>query len=262
MGGLIVGRLNDKVCIVTGGNSGIGMKTAEVFAKEGARLVLTDVSESNKEKVLKRIHDAGTQAIFLRGDITNAEDNQKLMQAAVDTFGKIDVLVNCAGVLEHGLKPIEEFTDSDYDFVSKINIKGTMSITREACKIMAGQKRGNIISVASISGKLGSGGAVYTATKGAVIALTRHIALRFAGLGIRANCVCPGTVWTPMTKEQLKEERSPAADEFYNIVNKHSDLDVGICKDIDIANILLFLASDESRVITGQAIDCDCGCYL
>ena len=172
------------------------------------------------------------------------------------------MLVNCAGVLEHGLKPIEEFTDSDYDFVSKINIKGTMSITREACKIMAGQKRGNIISVASISGKLGGGGAVYTATKGAVIALTRHIALRFAGQGIRANCVCPGTVWTPMTKGQLKEERSPAADEFYNIVNKHSDLDVGICKDIDIANILLFLASDESRVITGQAIDCDCGCYL
>ena len=262
MGGLIVGRLNDKVCIITGGNSGIGMKTAEVFAKEGARLVLTDVSESNKDKVLKRIHDAGTQAIFIRGDITNAEDNQKLMQAAVDAFGKIDVLVNCAGVLEHGLKPIEEFTDSDYDFVSKINIKGTMSITREACKVMAAQKRGNIISVASISGKLGSGGAVYTATKGAVIALTRHIALRFAGLGIRANCVCPGTVWTPMTKGQLKEERSPAADEFYNIVNKHSDLDVGICKDIDIANILLFLASDESRVITGQAIDCDCGCYL
>ena len=257
-----MGRLKDKVCIVTGGNSGIGMKTAQVFAKEGAKLVLTDVSESNKDKILKEIQNAGAQALFIRGDITNAEDNQKLMQAAVDAFGKIDVLVNCAGVLEHGLKPIEEFTDSDYDFVSKINIKGTMSITREACKVMAGQKRGNIISVASISGKLGSGGAVYTATKGAVIALTRHIALRFAGLGIRANCVCPGTVWTPMTKEQLKEERSPAADEFYNIVNKHSDLDVGICKDIDIANILLFLASDESRVITGQAIDCDCGCYL
>ena len=257
-----MGRLKDKVCIVTGGNSGIGMKTAQVFAKEGAKLVLTDVSESNKDKILKEIQNAGAQALFIRGDITNAEDNQKLMQAAVDAFGKIDVLVNCAGVLEHGLKPIEEFTDSDYDFVSKINIKGTMSITREACKVMAGQKRGNIISVASISGKLGGGGAVYTATKGAVIALTRHIALRFAGQGIRANCICPGTVWTPMTKGQLKEERSPAADEFFNIVNKHSDLDVGICKDIDIANILLFLASDESRVITGQAIDCDCGCYL
>ena len=257
-----MGRLKDKVCIITGGNSGIGMKTAQVFAGEGAKLVLTDVSESNKEKLLKQIHEAGTEAIFVRGDITNAEDNQKLMQAAVEAFGKIDVLVNCAGVLEKGLKPIEEFTDSDYDFVSKINIKGTMSITREACKVMAAQKHGNIISVASISGKLGCGGAVYTATKGAVVALTRHIALRFAGRGIRANCVCPGTVWTPMTKNQLKDERSPAADEFYDIVNKHSDLDVGICKDIDIANILLFLASDESRVITGQAIDCDCGCYL
>lgn len=262
MGGLIVGRLKDKVCIVTGGNSGIGMKTAEVFAGEGAKLVLTDVSESSKEKVLKRVRDAGAQAIFIRGDITSVGDNQKLMQAALDTFGKIDVLVNCAGVLEHGLKPIEEFTDSDYDFVSEINIKGTMSVTREACKVMAAQKRGSIISVASISAKLGCGGAVYSATKGAVVALTRHIALRFAGQGIRANCVCPGTVWTPMTKGQLREERSPAADEFYDIINRHSDLEVGICKDIDIANILLFLASDESRAITGQAIDCDCGCYL
>lgn len=257
-----MGRLNDKVCIVTGSNSGIGMKTAEVFAAEGARLVLTDVGESNREKLLKRVRALGSEAIFIQGDITNADDNLKLMHAAVDTFGKIDVLVNCAGVLEHGLKPIEEFTDSDYDFVSKINIKGTMSITREACRVMAAQKQGNIISVASITAKLGCGGAVYTASKGAVVALTRHIALRFAGQGIRANCVCPGTVWTPMTKGQLKEERSPAADEFYDIISRHSDLDVGICKDIDIANILLFLASDESRVITGQSIDCDCGCYL
>lgn len=255
-------RLSDKVCIVTGGNSGIGMKTAEVFAAEGAKLVLTDVSESNKDKILKRISSLGSEAIFVCGDITNAEDNENLMRKAVEAFGRIDVLVNCAGVLEHGLKPIEEFTDSDYDFVSKINIKGTMSITREACKYMAAQKSGNIVSVASISANRGCGGAVYVATKGAVIALTKHIALRFAGKGIRANCVCPGTVWTPMTKVQLKDERSPAAEEFYEIIGKHSDIDVGICKDIDVANILLFLASDESRVITGQAIECDCGSNL
>jgi NAD(P)-dependent dehydrogenase (short-subunit alcohol dehydrogenase family) len=257
-----VGRLDGKVCIVTGGNSGIGMKTAEVFAAEGAKLILTDVGDSNKDKVLKRIHDAGAEAIFVKGDITSAEDNANLMAQAKATFGRIDVLVNCAGVLEHGLKPIEEFTDSDYDFVTKINIKGTMSITREACKYMVEQGSGNIVSVASISAKLGCGGAVYVATKGAVVSLTRHIALRFAGKGIRANCVCPGTVWTPMTKTSLKDERSPAAEEFYEICGKHSDLDVGICKDIDVANILLFLASDESRVITGQAIDCDCGCYM
>ena len=131
-----MGRLNEKVCIVTGGNSGIGLKTAQVFAKEGAKLVLTDVSESNKDKILKEIQNAGAQALFIRGDITNAEDNQKLMQAAVDAFGKIDVLVNCAGVLEHGLKPIEEFTDSDYDFVSKINIKGS------ADYLVAGRRMG------------------------------------------------------------------------------------------------------------------------
>lgn len=257
-----MGRLDGKVCIVTGGNSGIGMKTAEIFGREGAKLVLNDVSDSNKDKVLKLIHAAGAEAIFIKGDITKAEDNAALMAKAVDTFGKIDVLVNCAGVLEHGLKPIEEFTDSDYDFVTNINIKGTMSITREACKYMLQQKHGNIISVSSISAELGCGGAVYVASKGAIISMTRHIALRFAGKGIRANCICPGTVWTPMTKGQLKETRSEAAEEFYSTINKHSDIDVGICKDVDIANILLFLASDESRVITGQAIDCDCGSNL
>lgn len=257
-----MGRLDGKVCIVTGGNSGIGMKTAEVFAGEGARLVLTDVSESNKDKVLKKIRDLGGEAIFVRGDITNAQDNEALMRLAAERFGQIDVLVNCAGVLERGLKPIDEYSDQDYDFVSNINIKGTMSISREACKYMAARGQGNIISAASISAKLGCGGAVYVATKGAVVAMTRHIALRFAGKGIRANCVCPGTVWTPMTRNQMKEQRSPAAEEFYNTVEKHSDLSVGICKDIDVANILLFLASDESRVITGQALDCDCGCYL
>lgn len=257
-----MGRLEGKVCVITGANSGIGMKTAELFAAEGAKLVLTDIADSNKEKIFAKAEKRGTEAIFLRGDITSAEDDAKLMAAAKERFGRIDVLVNCAGVLEKGLKPIEEFTDRDYDFVTGINVKGTMAITREACKYMLAQGSGNIVSVASISAKLGCGGAVYVASKGAIVSLTRHIALRFAGKGIRANCVCPGTVWTPMTKEQLRQERSEAAEEFYNIVDKHSDIDVGICKDVDIANILIFLASNESRIITGQAIDCDCGCYL
>ena len=257
-----MGRLEGKVCVITGSNSGIGMKTAELFGAEGAKLVLTDVSDSSRDKVLARAEKQGAEAIFLKGDITSAEDNEKLMAAAVERFGRVDVLVNCAGVLERGLKPIEEFSDKDYDFVTNINLKGTMSITREACKLMQRQGSGNIISLSSISAKLGCGGAVYAASKGAIVSMTRHIALRFAGKGIRANCLCPGTVWTPMTKEQLKQERSEAAEEFYGIINKHSDLDVGICKDVDIANILIFLASDESRIITGQSIDCDCGCYL
>ena len=113
-----MGRLDGKVCIVTGGNSGIGMKTAEVFGGEGAKLVLTDVSDSNKDKVLAKIKKQGGEAIFVKGDITSAEDNEELMRKAVETFGRIDVLVNCAGVLEKGLKPIEEFTDRDYDFVT------------------------------------------------------------------------------------------------------------------------------------------------
>ena len=257
-----MGRLDGKVCVVTGGNSGIGMKTGEVFAREGAKVVLTDVGDSNRDKLLDLIKSFGGEAIFVKGDITNPEDNAKLMKLTVDTYGRIDVLVNCAGVLEKGLKPIEEITDSDYDIVTKINVKGTMSITREACKYMQEQHSGNIVSIASVSAERGCGGVVYSASKGAIISMTRHIALRFVGQGIRANCVCPGTVWTPMTRTSLKEERSRAAGEFYDIINRHSDLAAGICKDIDVANILLFLASDESRTITGQSIDCDCGCYL
>jgi len=257
-----MGRLDGKVCIVTGGNSGIGLKTGEVFAREGAKLVLTDVGDSNIPGLLELIESFPGEAIFVKGDITNPEDNANLLRITIDTYGRVDVLVNCAGVLEKGLKPIEEFTDSDYDFVSKINIKGTMSVTREACKYMLEQNSGNIVSMSSISAEHGNGGVVYAATKGAIISMTKHVALRFTGKGIRANCVCPGSVWTPMTKNSLKEERSPAAADFYNTINRHSDLAAGICKDIDVANILLFLASDESRTITGQAIDCDCGCYL
>lgn len=255
-------RLKDKVCIITGANSGIGNKTAQVFAREGAKLVLTDVVDSHSEKLLKEMDKAGCEAIFVKGDITSAEDDEALMDKAIERFGRIDVLVNCAGVLEKGLKPIDEFLDSDLDFVLKINTKGTMSITRAACRRMMERKRGNIVSVASISAETGCGGAAYVASKGAVISMTKHVAMRFAGMGIRCNCVCPGTVWTPMTKEQLRDQRSDAGEEFYQTVEKHTDQSVGICRDIDIANILLFFASDESRSITGQALDCDFGCNL
>ena len=101
-----MGRLDGKVCVVTGGNSGIGMKTGEVFAREGAKVVLTDVGDSNRDKLLELIKSFGGEAIFVKGDITNPEDNAKLMKLTVDTYGRIDVLVSCAGVLEKGLKPI------------------------------------------------------------------------------------------------------------------------------------------------------------
>lgn len=257
-----MGRLDGKVCIITGANSGIGMKTSEVFAREGAKIVMTDVNDSSKEKLLEMVSASDGEGIFVKGDISKLEDNVSLLKLTVDTYGKVDVLINCAGVMENGFKPIDEFSDEDYDFVTNVNIKGTLMLTREALKYMKAQGSGNIVTMGSIAGVFGNGGAVYTSTKGVDISITKHVALRFAGKGIRANCVCPGAVWTPMTRNSINEARSEAAQEFYDTADRHSDLGVGICKPIDVANVLLFLASDESRAITGQIINCDCGCYL
>lgn len=256
-----MGRLDGKVCVITGGNSGIGAKSGEIFAKEGAKVVLTDIRDNNVEKVLNGIKKAGGEGIFVKGDTTNLSDVENIFKTAAEKYGKIDVLFNCAGRLEEGMKPLDEFSDEDYDSIIGINLKGTMNMTREALKYMREHKKGSIINVASISALRGNGSAVYVASKGGIVALTYHLALRYAGTGLRCNAIAPGTVWTPMTRKSMKEDRSELANEFYETIQAHCDSGphFPICKDHDVANIGLFLASDESRSVTGQVITCDFG---
>ena len=253
-----MGRLEGKVVIVTGGNSGVGEAAAMKLAKEGAKVVISARREAQLVAVADKIKAAGGEALPVVCDISKPEDAKRLVEAAVSAYGKLDVLVNNAGVLEAGLKPIDRVEDADMDRIIQINEKGTMYCMREATNAMK-EAGGSIVNVASVAGVMGCGGAAYVASKAAVIGITRHTALRFAGKGIRCNAICPGSIVTPMIMGGKAEDMDP---DMMGQMQKHSDLRVRPCMPDDVANIILFLASDESAAITGQAIVTDFGSTL
>ncbi|MDD7281457.1 MAG: SDR family NAD(P)-dependent oxidoreductase [Erysipelotrichaceae bacterium] len=254
-----MGRLDGKVAIITGGNSGVGKVTALRFAQEGAKVVISARREGPLMEVADEIKKAGGDVLPVICDISKPEDAKKLVSETVKHFGTVDILVNNAGILEKGLKPIDKVEDEDLDRILNTNTKGTMYCIREAVKEMEAKGKGAIVNVASIAGIVGGGGAAYVASKSAVIGITRHTALRYAGTQIRCNAVCPGTIITPM----VMNARNDALDEnMFGQMAKHSDMKVQPCMPEDVANIVLFLASDESRAITGQAIASDFGSTL
>lgn len=254
-----MGRLQDKVAIITGGNSGVGAATALLFAREGAKVVISARRKPQLEEVAEKIREAGGEVLPVVTDISKPEDADNLISKTIEAYGKVDILINSAGVLEEGLKPIDRVEDADMDRIIDINTKGTMYCMRAASNQMAAAGGGSIVNVASVAGVMGCGGAAYVASKAAVIGITRHTALRFAGTGVRCNAVCPGTIVTPMVAGMNPANMD--ADMFGQMA-KHGDLKVPPCMPEDVANILLFLASDESRAITGQAIVSDFGSTL
>lgn len=254
-----MGRLQDKVVVITGGNSGVGAATAELFAKEGAKVVISARREAQLNEVAEKIREAGGEALPVVTDISSPSAADNLIAKAIETYGKLDVLVNNAGVLEEGLKPIDKVLDEDIDRILNINTKGTMYCMRAATEKMKEAGGGSIVNVASVAGVLGCGGAAYVSSKAAIVGLTRHTALRFAGQGIRCNAVCPGSIVTPMVANANASNQDP---DMFGQMMKHSDLRVQPCMPEDVANILLFFASDESRAITGQAIVSDFGSSL
>ena len=254
-----MGRLQDKVAIITGGNSGVGATTALLFAKEGAKVIISARRQPQLEEVAEKIRQAGGEVLPVVCDISKHEDADHLVEKTIETYGKVDILINSAGVLEEGLKPIDRVEDADMDRIIDINTKGTMYCMRAASAKMEEAGGGSIVNVASVAGVMGCGGAAYVASKAAIIGITRHTALRFAGKGVRCNAVCPGTIVTPMVSGMNTANMD--ADMFGQMA-KHGDLKVPPCMPEDVANILLFLASDESRAITGQAIVSDFGSTL
>ena len=187
-----MGRLDGKVCFVTGAGSGIGAKTAELFAQEGASVIMADMHEENLNKVAADIQAAGGEVMTAVVNITDNDAVKAAFAAGVEKYGKIDALANIAGVLDVAMRPIDDFLTSDLDTTLTVNVKGTMYVTRAAVKQFIAQGYGTIATVASVGGLNGNGSAAYTVSKGAEVALTKHIALRFANgtQKIRANCVC------------------------------------------------------------------------
>lgn len=254
-----MGRLDGKVAIITGGNSGVGAATAQLFAKEGAKVVITARRVPQLEEVAAKIREEGGEVLTVPCDVSNVEAVEAMVAKVVETYGKIDVLVNNAGVLEAGLKPIDCCTDEDLEWVLGINTKGCLYCTRAVVNEMMKNNYGSIINLDSVAGAFGTGGASYVTSKAAVIGLTKHTAMRFTGTGIRCNSVNPSTIITPMTMTTDPKSLNPA---MMGQMNKHMNLSVQPCMPIDVANILLFLASDESRAITGQVIVSDFGATL
>jgi NAD(P)-dependent dehydrogenase (short-subunit alcohol dehydrogenase family) len=252
-------RLEGKVAIITGGNSGVGAATAQKFAAEGAKVVITARRQAQLEEVAAKIREVGGEVLPIVSDISKAEDAKMVVAKTLEAFDKVDILINNAGVLDNGLKAIDSFTDDDMNKVIDINTKGTMCITREVAVEMAKANYGSIVNVASVAGVMGCGGAAYVASKAAIVGLTRHTALRFAGTGVRCNSICPGTIVTPMVAGM-----NPANMDMniFGQMMKHNDLKVAPCMPEDVANMLLFFASDESRAITGQSIVTDFGSTL
>ena len=250
-------RLLGKVAIITGGNSGVGEAAAKLFASEGATVVITARREAALEKVAGEIEVAGGNVFAVSTDISKLGDPERLMELVMEKYGKIDILVNNAGILEEGLKPIDRFTDEDLDRIVETNEKGTMRCMRAATQKM--QPGASIVNVASVAGVKGCGGAAYVASKAAIVGITRHTALRFQQAGIRCNAICPGNIVTPMTAGTDPASLDP---DMIGAMATHSNLRTPSCTAEDVANIILFFASDESRAITGQAIISDFGSML
>ena len=251
-------RLKDKVAIVTGGNSGIGEAIAETFAREGAKVVVASLGASQKDNIAKTLKKMGAEYLMVPTDISSEEDVKNCFNKTLKKFKRVDIMINNAGVLEKGLLPVDKFKVEDWEWVTKINTFGTMLCMKYASNQMLKQGGGSIVNVSSIAGAKGFGGSVYCSTKAAMLGLTRNTAMRFAGTGIRCNAICPGSVLTPMTTSTS----SDLDKDMYTAMENYGNLEVGICQPMDIANVALFLASDESSAITGQEIIVDKGYSL
>lgn len=248
-------RLEGKVAVVTGANSGVGAAIAKLFAAEGATVVMTARREAALEEVSAQIEEAGGKTFVMATDISKPDDPERLMAAVEEKYGKVDVLVNNAGILESGLKPVDRFTDEDLDRIIETNQKGTMRCMRAATKRM--KAGASIVNIASVAGEKGCGGAVYVSTKAAVIGVTKHTALRFQAEGIRCNAICPGGVETEISGSMM----SGSGINQFGMGRAMAGLDKEIRtgKPEELAAAVLFVASDEASFMTGACVKVDGG---
>jgi NAD(P)-dependent dehydrogenase (short-subunit alcohol dehydrogenase family) len=249
-------RLAGKVAVVTGAASGIGKATAEIFAAEGAKVVAADSNAERLAGVVDAIVAAGGTAIASQGNIADAAYAEALIDLAVTTYGRLDVLVNNAGIMDY-MQPVHEIADDIWRKVFAVNVDGPMFTMRRAVAIMLAQGSGSIINIgstASISG--GAAGAAYTATKHALLGLSRNTAWQYAKRGIRCNMVLPGGTATNIAESMPAERLSPTggarAGEFAALIPQ-------FMMPADIANAVLFFASDEAQRINGALIAADGG---
>ena len=245
-------RLSGKVALITGAASGLGRTAAELFASEGARVVVADVVDG--DDVISAIDAAGGEATYVRCDVTDSDSVAAAVEHARDEFGALHVLYNNAGVMLSDDDGPENTPLSTYERTMDINVKGVLLGCRHALPLMLASGGGSIVNVASFVAHMGAATpqVAYTASKGAVLAMTREIAVIYARRGVRANALCPGPIMTPLLAKFLsdgaKRERRLVHIPMGRFGEPH-----------EIANGALFLASDESSWMTGQSLVIDGG---
>ncbi|PKU26114.1 SDR family NAD(P)-dependent oxidoreductase [Telmatospirillum siberiense] len=250
-------RLDGKIAVVTGSGSGIGETTAKLFAREGATVVLVARREETLRRVKSEIEAEGGNAVYVSADLSTLDGCEKAIGYTVDKFGRIDILVNNAGIAD--LHKSTVGTDDElWNKVVGINLNAVFYLCRSALKHMEKQGSGNIVNVSSI-GAFGLAGAAYSSTKAAVIALTKNIAIQYAGRGIRCNSTLPGPVPTALNTPEAMQHFDP---EMREITGRHLDTSLPESETIDQANAILFFACDESKAITGQYLAIDNGWTL
>jgi len=247
--------LKEKVALVTGARRGIGRGIVLSLAKAGAKVVVTDVDEKECQEVVKEIENLGSEGLAKKMDVTNRKEIEEVVSEAVKKFGKIDILINNAGIC-WPLKPLTELTEEEWDKIVDINLKGYYLCAQAAVKEMEKQKWGRIINIASVaSGGQGFGSANishYVATKGGVIGLTESWAIEFAPIGVNTNAICPGLIETKMVDPFLADPKTK--ETFLDRIPKKR---MGQPEDIGAAAV--FLASDEADYVNGASLVVDGG---
>ena len=248
-------RLDGKIALITGAASGIGRTTALLFAREGASVVLTDINEPAGHAVAAEINTQGGRVIFEPGNVTSAADCQRVTERAVREFGGIHILFNNAGIIRRA--SVVELSETDWDRVMAVNVKSMFLMSRLVIPIMAAAGGGSIINTASGWGLAGGPrAAVYCASKGAVVLLTKAMAIDHGPQKIRVNCICPGDTDTAMLRNEA-QQLGEANEKFLAESAKRPLGRVG--KPEEIAQAALYLASDASSFVTGTALVVDGG---
>ena len=242
-----------KTVFVTGGSRGIGKEVALKFAENGYDVILNYVSDkTNVDGLTKELKEKGAESLILKADVSNAEQVEDVVKQAIEKFGKIDVLVNNAGITKDNL--LMRMSEEEFDKVLEINLKGTFIVTKAVTKYMMKKRQGAIINLSSVVGVAGNAGQCnYSASKAGIIGFTKSVAKELASRNIRANAVAPGFIATDMTDvlpEAVKE----------NIHNQIPLKRMGTAKEV--AELIYFLGSDASSYITGQVINIDGGMVM
>lgn len=249
-------RLEGKVVVITGAGSGMGRAMANLFAAEGAKVVAAEWNQTTLDEVVAEVGETGGTIVGVQGNVAIQEDCEKIIDTAVEQFGRLDVLCNNAGVMDLNAGAAE-LDNATWERVLGINLNGPMYLTRKAIPAMKANNGGSIINTASVAGVGGgAAGAAYTASKHGLVGLTRNTAYRYAQEAIRCNAIVAGAVETNITQSVDLTKMDPAGSARYQTWYAAIP---GMLKAIDIANLALFLASDESKLINGAIIAADAG---